>query len=94
MLDSYKNVLTFDQLPFLSPLIYKGVTYLFRKPKAIPIESKLEIGRILILMYPNLYVTKRGILLGLEGLHRVKSTLGLKLFQLWVGIQLELLWAF
>ena len=43
-LDSYKNVLRFDQLPFLSPLRYKGVTYLFKKPKAVPIENKLEIG--------------------------------------------------
>ena len=81
----------FDQLPFLSPLRYKGVTYLFRKPKAIPIESKLEIGWILTLMYPYLYVTKRGVLLGLEGLHRVQSTLGLKFTQFWVCIQLELL---
>ena len=45
-------------------------------------------------MYPYLYVTKRGVLLGLEGLHRVKSTLGLELTQFGVGIQLELLWAF
>ena len=34
-------------------------------------------------MYPYLYVTKRGVLLGLEGLHRVKSTLGFKINQYW-----------
>ena len=34
----------FDQLPFLSPLSKEGVTYLFRKPNAMPIESKPEIG--------------------------------------------------
>ena len=60
MLDSYKNVLKFDQLPFLSPLRYKGVTYLSRKPEAIPLESKLEIWCILTLMYPYLHVIKRG----------------------------------
>ena len=34
----------FDQLPYLGPLSKKGVTYLFRKPKAIQIESKPETG--------------------------------------------------
>ena len=33
----------FDQLTFLSPLRYEGVTYYFRKPKAIPIENKNKI---------------------------------------------------
>ena len=66
-LDSYKNVFWFDQLPFLTPLRYKGVAYLFTKPKAIPIEIKLEIGWILTLMYPYLYVTKSGAFLGLKG---------------------------
>ena len=88
------NILNFDQLPFLSPLRYKKVTHLFRKPKAIAIECQPEIGWILTLMYPYLYVTKRGVLLGLEGLYRVKGTLGLKFILFQVGIQLELLWAF
>ena len=66
-LDSYKNDLKFDQLPFLNSLRYKWVTYLFRKPKAIPIESKLEIAWILTLMYPNLYITKSGAFLSLKG---------------------------
>ena len=43
-------------------------------------------------MYPYLYVTKRGVILGLEGLYRVKGTLGLKFIKFWGGIQLELLW--
>ena len=38
------NILNFDQLPFLSPLRYKKVTHLFRKPKAIAIECQPEIG--------------------------------------------------
>ena len=29
---------------FLSPLSQEGVTYLFRKPNAMPIESKPETG--------------------------------------------------
>ena len=45
-------------------------------------------------MYPYLYVTKRGVILGLEELYRVKGTLGLQFTQFRVGIQLELLWAF
>ena len=32
----------FDQLPFLSPLSYKEVTYLYRKPKAILNESSIQ----------------------------------------------------
>ena len=76
MLDSYKNVFKFNRLPFPSPLRYKKVTYLFRKPKAIAIECQHDIGWILTLMYQ--YITKRGVLLGLEGLHWLKSTLGLK----------------
>ena len=38
------NILNFDQLPFLSPLRYKKVTHLFRKPKAIAIECQPKIG--------------------------------------------------
>ena len=43
------NILNFDQLPFLSPLSQNGVTYLFRKPNAMPVESKPETGWISIL---------------------------------------------
>ena len=38
------SILKFDELPFLSPWSQKEVTYLFRKPNAIPIESKPETG--------------------------------------------------
>ena len=38
------NILNFDQLPFLCPLSQEGVIYLFRKPNAMPIESKPESG--------------------------------------------------
>ena len=34
----------FDQLPFLSPLSYEEVTFLLRKPHAMPIESKPDTG--------------------------------------------------
>ena len=34
----------FDQLSFLTPLSQEEVKYLFRKPKAIPIEYKHETG--------------------------------------------------
>ena len=38
------NILNFDQLPFLSQLSQEEVTYLYRKPNAMPIESKPETG--------------------------------------------------
>ena len=44
MLDSYKKVFKFNQLPYPSPFRYKKVTYLFRKPKAIAIECQPKIG--------------------------------------------------
>ena len=52
------NILNFDQLSFLIPLSQEGVTYLFRKPNAMPIESKPETGWILTLTYPKPYETK------------------------------------
>ena len=45
------SLFNFGQLPFLSPLSQEGVTYLFRKPKTIPIDCKPKTGRILTLMY-------------------------------------------
>ena len=38
------SISNFDELSFLSPLSKEGVTYLFRKPNAMQIESKPEIG--------------------------------------------------
>ena len=43
------SILNFDELLFLSPLSKEGVTYLLRKPNAMPIENKPETGQILTL---------------------------------------------
>ena len=43
------SILNFDELSFLSPLSKEGVTYLFRKPNAMRMESKPETGLILTL---------------------------------------------
>ena len=59
-LDSYKNDLRFDQLPFLSLLRYKGVTYLFRNPKAILNESSNQSWKSSIHSVQKLALTKSG----------------------------------
>ena len=43
------SILNFDELSFLSSLSKEGVTYLLRKPNAMPMESKPETGQILTL---------------------------------------------
>ena len=55
------NILKFDQLPFLSPLSQEGVTYLFRKANAMPVEKNVKLGE------NSPYVTKSGNFLGSFG---------------------------
>ena len=50
----------FDQLPFLSPFSYKDVVYLFRKPKAILIESSNQNWKNLIHSVQKLALSKSG----------------------------------
>ena len=39
------SILNFDELPFLSPLRKEGVTYLFRKPNAMPkLKANPKLG--------------------------------------------------
>ena len=80
----------FDQLPFLSPLSYKEVTYLYRKPKAILNESSNQNWKHFIHSVSKLVWMKKYHFL----LEPVFAHCGESYSNFECCFHLELLWAF